>query len=173
MKICPKCGSGCEENIKFCANCGTMLDDAKAAETLKAETQDLYDELELDDDELYEEEFGEKKKVSVIAVVALICSIAGCISSAYAMLIVFGNLPAGLVFFVPGVLGILLGFAGFSSTGKGKPKKGKVISVIAIILGIAGIAFWVVVMLILRHMAAGEYGTGDMIGILRTIMTLR
>ncbi|MBR6231231.1 MAG: hypothetical protein IKR00_04770 [Lachnospiraceae bacterium] len=172
MKVCPNCGSGCEENIKFCANCGTALDTA-AAETAKADPQDIYDELELDDEELYEEDYGVKKPVSVIAVIALICSIAGCISSAYGMIIVFGNLVAGLAFLLPGVLGILLGFLASSSTGRGKPKKGRAISVIAIILGIAGIAFWLVVVLILRHMAAGDFGTGDMIGILRTIMTLR
>ncbi len=169
MKVCPKCGASCEDDIKFCAECGAVLDSAmaKAAE----ETQDLYEDLELDEDELYEELYGAKKKVSVIAVIALICAIAGCFSSAYGILILFGNPIAGVAFLLPGIVGIVLGFVGSKTTGKGKPNKGKVISVIAMILGIIGIVFWLVIILIFRHMAVDTYGTGDMIGILRTIFT--
>lgn len=173
MRKCPNCGASCEDDVKFCADCGAVLAPAPAAadKARQAVPQDDYDEVDLEDLEYDEEEYGGKKKVSVIAVIALICAIAGCFSSGYGMVIVFGNLIAGLAFLLPGIIGILFGFIGFKTTGKGKPKKGRVISVIAVILGIAGIAFWLVIVLIVRHMAVEAYGTGDMISILRTIFT--
>lgn len=111
----------------------------------------------------------ERKSMSVFAVLSIIFGIVGVFAGGYACLLFFMDIRIALIFYLPSVLAILFGLLALRSTGRDLPHRGKPLAVLGIILGILAIVLWLVGTFLLRSRTAAEFGTLDIMSVLRVI----
>ena len=264
MKICSKCQAECEDQMKFCLNCGTPFEEPapspenpepvlelpdelkKAVKEEEPKEAELPDELieeisrptkpipaasvfaasesepskpisdasaaapesepskpipdasaaapasepsrpvpaapaEEYDDEEYDDEYDDdeeeltsgkvKKTMSVFSVLSVIFGIIGVFTGGYACLLSFLNILIALAFYLPSVLAIVFGLLALRSTGRGRKHKGRILAFLGIILGVLSLVLWVIGTFYLRGVVAAEFGTMDLMSVVRVITT--
>ena len=111
------------------------------------------------------------KPISLFAVLSLIFAIIGVFAGGYACLLSFLNIGIALIFFVPAALGIVFGLLGLHGSGSGRPRRGRILAWLGIIIGALAVVLWVIGIIYLRTRTNAEFGTTDLMSVIRLITT--
>ena len=133
---------------------------AEKIEAVHKETDDEYE----DDDEYYEDEDISNKPMSVTAVISLIFAIIGVVSCGFGCVLSFSNLLYAAAFFVPALVGAILGIVGMMTSGRNTPNRGKPLAIIGTVISLISIILWIVCIFLLKNQAS------DMMSVISIIL---